>query len=291
MILRRLIVLILLTALAACSRGKQYEMRGQVLGVNQEKAEVLVDHEAIEGWMPAMTMSYTVSDPALLSGLQPGDLITARVSAAPDIRVTSVTKTGSAPLKTPPPAPTVRSEFELIKTGEEVPDQAFVDQDHRNRTLSDIRDGRALALTFIYTTCPMPTFCPLMDRHFVEVQNQIKAREPLRDQVRLLSVSFDPAVDTPEVLKGHARELGADPNVWTFVTGNRDDTDRFAMRLGLTLMRGQTADPKERAASVNQEIGHTLRTAVIDRNGTLVKVYTGNEWTPAQLVADLESLR
>ena len=76
MMLRRLIVFILLTALAACSRGKQYEMRGQVLGVNQEKAEVLVDHEAIEGWMPAMTMSYTVSDPALLSGLQPGDLIT-----------------------------------------------------------------------------------------------------------------------------------------------------------------------------------------------------------------------
>jgi protein SCO1/2 len=282
MMRRHAIVFVLFCVLPACGNDKQYEMRGQVLGVDRSKAEILVDHEAIEGWMPAMTMPYTVESPELLTGLQPGDLITAQVDAEPRVQVTHITKTGSAPLKTPPPA-AASSGFELIKPGEAVPDQTFIDQDGRSRTLTEIRDGRLLALTFIYTSCPMPTFCPMMDRHFVEVQKTIAKHEGLRDRVRLLSVSFDPERDTPAVLSKHADALGADPALWTFVTGSRDEIDRFAMRFGLTLMRGQTPDP--------DEIGHTLRTAIIDTDGKLAKSYTGNEWTPSQLVGDLESLR
>ncbi len=139
-----------------------------------------------------------------------------------------------------------------------------------------------MALTFMYTKCPMPTYCPMMDRNFVAVQKQIASNPALRGRVGLLSVSFDPKNDTPPVLKKHARELGADEAVWTFATGDRDEIDRFAMNFGLTIIRGESPDPNE--------IGHTLRTAVIDREGKLVKSYTGNEWTPAQLVADLEQI-
>jgi len=134
----------------------------------------------------------------------------------------------------------------------------------------------------MYTKCPMPTYCPMMDRNFAEVQKQIKASPALRAKVRLLSVSFDPKNDTPAVLKTHAKDVGADPSIWTFVTGSRDEIDKFAMTFGVTLVRGEAPDPNE--------IGHTLRTAIIDRDGKLVKTYTGNEWTPAQIVADLEKL-
>jgi protein SCO1/2 len=103
--------------------------------------------------------------------------------------------------------------------------------------------------------------------------------DPALNQVHLLSVSFDPKTDTPAVLKQHAAALGADPSRWTFVTGDRDQVDQFAMRFGVTLMR-DPADPID--------ITHNLRTAIVDPTGVLVKTYTGNEWTPEQVVADLK---
>jgi protein SCO1/2 len=269
---------------AACNSAKHYELKGQVLSVNRDKQEILVKHEEIPGFMMAMTMPYKVQSNGMLDNLGAGDLITAQLEVKDNVAtITGLTKTGTAPPDLPQPSPLARSGFELIKDGDEVPNQAFVDQDGQARHLADIRGGRALALTFMYTKCPMPTFCPMMDRNFVEVQKAIKATPELRDKVRLLSVSFDPKNDTPPVLKKHAKGLGADPSVWTFVTGDRDDIDRFAMNFGLTLMRGEAKDP--------DEIGHTLRTAIIDRDGKLVKTYTGNEWTPDQIVAALKNLR
>jgi protein SCO1/2 len=119
-----------------------------------------------------------------------------------------------------------------------------------------------------------------MDRHFASIQQTIKSDSSLKT-VHLLSVSFDPLTDTPRVLKKHARELMADPARWTFLTGDRDDIDQFAARFGVSVTRAQDDA---------RNITHTLRTAVIDANGKLVKVYIGNEWTPAQVVADLHSV-
>jgi protein SCO1 len=283
--MRRFAVIGVLFITVACSNSsaKHYEMKGQVLSVNRDKQEVLVKHEAITGFMMAMTMPYKVQSAGMLDNLGAGDLITAQLDVRNDTGVIiAITKTGSAPPDMPKPAPVAHSGFELLRDGDEVPNQAFVDQDGKERHLADIRSGHALALTFMYTKCPMPTFCPMMDRNFVDVQKQIKARPELREKVRLLSVSFDPKNDTPPVLKAHAKDLGADPALWTFVTGNRDDIDRFAMTFGVTLIRGEATDPNE--------IGHTLRTAIIDRNGKLVKAYTGNAWTPSDIVADLEKL-
>jgi protein SCO1/2 len=137
-------------------------------------------------------------------------------------------------------------------------------------------------LTFIYTRCPIPTFCPLMDRNFAAVQRKLKedaALAPARRSVHLVSISFDPVTDTPPVLKKHARTLDADPKIWTFFTGDRDEVDKFAARFGVSVARSP-ADARD--------ITHNLRTAIIDRSGRLVKVYTGNEWTPDQLIADLK---
>ena len=162
-----------------------------------------------------------------------------------------------------------------------MPNQAFVDQDGRARDFNSIRGDRPIAVTFIYTKCPIPTFCPAMDRQFAEAQALIKDKG-LQGKAGLLSVSFDPKNDTPAVLKQHARKLGADPEVWTFATGDREEIDRFASSLLLTLVRGEAANP--------DEIGHTLRTTVVDSSGRITKSYSGADWTPAELVAELERL-
>ncbi len=174
-------------------------------------------------------------------------------------------------------APSASSGFELLKVGQAVPPAAFIDQDGKAFTLDSLH-GAAVVVTFIYTTCPMPTFCPLMDRHFSTIQATLKeTRNALN--VRLLSVSFDPVVDTPPVLKRHAQKLEADPRLWTFVTGDRDEIDQWASRFGVSVARAMN-DPRD--------ITHNLRTAVIDRRGHLAQLYTGNEWTPEQLLADVQ---
>jgi protein SCO1/2 len=130
----------------------------------------------------------------------------------------------------------------------------------------------------------MPTFCPLLDRNFAAVQKKLQtdpSLAKLKGRVQLVSVSFDPQVDTPAVLKQHAETLGADRRVWTFLTGDRDQIDRFASRFGVQVVR---------AANNPRDITHNLRTAIVGADGTLVKIYTGNEWTPDQLLADLKGL-
>jgi protein SCO1/2 len=280
MFLPRIAVSLLVLAVA-CTRApeaKQYELKGQVLGVKPEAREVLIKHEDIKEFMPGMTMPFKVRDPKLLNGLQPGDLVTATlVVAETDAHLSSVTKTGHAELEVVAPA-TASSGFELVKPGEEVPEQLFIDQEGKPQPLSALR-GHRVALTFTYTRCPMPDFCPLMDRNFQAVQREIKKTPALAD-VRLVSVSFDPQFDTPPVLKAHAKKVAADPLIWTFVTGERDEITRFASRFGVTV---------ERAEQNPIDITHNLRTAVIDAEGRLVKVHTGNAWTPADLLADLKA--
>jgi protein SCO1/2 len=96
-----------------------------------------------------------------------------------------------------------------------------------------------------------------------------------------VTVSFDPTTDTPPVLKKHARELKADLTRWTFLTGDRDDIDQFAARFGVSIARAMN-DPRD--------ITHNLRTAIVDRDGKLVKVYTGYDWTPDQVLADVRTV-
>jgi|SRR5436190_4216119 len=283
--MRSLIVVIITLAAAAgaCrrpARDRTYTLQGQVLTVDAPHKQLTVKHEAITGLMPAMTMPYEVADDRLLNGIAPGDLINATlVIGSNEAHLSAITRVGNAPLEQPPaeaPAPRASSGFELLKPGEQVPAGAFVDQDGRKRTFDSFR-GSPAVITFIYTRCPLPTFCPMMDRHFAAIQKTLK-QDAAFARVHLVTVSFDPTYDTPRVLKKHARELNADPARWTFLTGDRDDVDRFAMRFGVSIARAMN-DPRD--------ITHNLRTAIVDADGRLVKVYIGNEWTPEQVLTDL----
>ncbi|MEO5742768.1 MAG: SCO family protein [Vicinamibacterales bacterium] len=295
MTLRVVAVLAALVAAASCSSAKTYEMRGQILGVNRDKMEILVKHEDIPGLMPAMTMPWKVKTASMLDTIGPGDLITSEILVEDNLGViTKITKLGTAKPDAPAPAGQAKPGVTYLMPGDAVPNQAFVDQDGRARDFNAIRGNRAIAITFIYTKCPIPTFCPAMDRQFADAQALIKDKR-LEGKAGLLSVSFDPKNDTPPVLAAHARKLGADSNVWTFATGDRDAIDRFASSLLLTLVRGAGAPNAAAAlgwseAANPDEIGHTLRTTVVDRHGNIAKSYVGADWTPAELVAELERL-
>jgi protein SCO1/2 len=271
---------------AGCSRSsseREYTLQGQVISVATDRKAATIKHEEIKGFMAAMTMSYQVRDAVEFEGLKPGDLITSTlVIISNGANLKDVKRVGEAPLEqvaTNTLAAPASSGFELLKPGEAVPDVAFVDQDGRPRQFAAFK-GAIVLMTFIYTKCPMPTFCPMMDRNFAAVQARLKSSPGLKN-VQLVSVSFDPATDTPAVLKKHAATLGADPSRWTFLTGDRDDIDRFAARFGIAITR-EMDDPTN--------ITHNLRTAIVDAKGALVKAYTGNEWTADQAIADLTAV-
>ena len=134
-----------------------------------------------------------------------------------------------------------------------MPDSAFVDQDGKKRTFRAFR-GSTVVLTFIYTKCPLPTFCPMMDRHFVTLQEHLQD-DPALKNVHLVTVSFDPLTDTPPVLKKHARELKADLTRWTFLTGDRDDIDQFAARFGVYVVKRADRPARHHAQPAH---GHRL---------------------------------
>ncbi len=166
-----------------------------MLSVTPNHDQATVNHEEIKGFMTAMTMPYKVHDPKQLDGIAPGDLINARLVVLPnDAYLTDVKKVGQAPLPAAPAetaAPSASSGFELLKPGEAVPDASFVDQSGKKRTFSSFK-GSPVLMTFIYTKCPMPTFCPLMDQHFATIQKKLKDDPALKGRVHLVSVSFDP---------------------------------------------------------------------------------------------------
>ena len=279
-LLLRCVAVVAIAAATACSRTaptREYQLKGQILDVKPGTNEVLVKHDDIPGFMPAMTMPYTVQDRNLLTGKEPGDLITATlVVGETEAHLSKIDKTGHAPI-VDAAAPEI-TDSQILKPGDAVPDTKLVDETGTARPLTSLT-GHRVAMTFMYTRCPQPDFCPLMDRNFAAVQSEIKKTPALAD-VRLVSVSFDPANDSPAVLKTHARSLQADPAMWHFVTASVEDTKAFAARFGVT------AVPGDESPAV---LVHNLGTVIIDPDGRLVKIRPGNMWTPADLIADLKA--
>jgi protein SCO1/2 len=247
-----------------------------VLAVDPARREITIKHEDIRGFMPGMTMPFKVQEGTRLDGWTPGDLVDATlVVAEREAYLSSLRHTGHAPLTEAPP---VRPAMDLLNPGDTIPDVSLVDEHGQRHRVSEWR-GTALAITFIYTRCPLPDFCPVMDRRFVEVQRQLSGDQTLSTKVHLLSISFDPAFDTQDVLAAHAKTLGADPAMWNFLTGEAADVERFALRFGVSVIREGGAT----------EIVHNLRTAIVDGNGRLVRILSGTDWQAQELIAELRT--
>jgi protein SCO1/2 len=265
-----------LALVVACTprpEGRRHELTGQVLAVNLERQEIVIRHQDVPGFMPAMTMPFAVKDKGLLEGRVPGDLVRATlVVTDTNAWLERLTKTGFAALASPVPV----AEPGALRTGDPVPDVVLVDQDGKARHFAEWR-GHAIALTFIFTRCPLPDFCPALDKSFARLQEQVKADPALAANVRLLTVSFDPERDTPAVLRKHAARLGADPAMWAYVTGEVAAVDGFGRHFGLSVEREGPDDG----------LTHNLRTAVIDPAGRLVRLWRGSDWAPEEIAAEL----
>ena len=268
------VLLIVAGVAGACSRPpREVELRGVVVSVDLPKQEITIQHGDIPRFMPAMTMPFKVQDVRMLEGRVPGDIVRGTlVVDETNTHLRTLERTGSGT------APTSRAASpQVLAPGTQVPDARFLDDRGDTKRLSGWR-GQALAVSFIYTRCPLPNFCPLIERHFKEVQALVLTDPNLHGRVRLLSVSFDPIHDRPAVLAARAKQLEANPAAWNYLTGERDEIDRFAAGFGVSVMP---------PAGGTQEIVHNLRTAVIDPEGRLTNILRGGEWTPQELMAQL----
>jgi protein SCO1/2 len=275
-LLASFLVTLLLVACRQEPPARQYELQGQIVGIEQSRNEIMIKHGDIKGFMPAMTMPFTVKDGGLLTGKQPGDLVTATLVVTENsAHLSSLTRTGHAALDVAPaPVPAA-----VLVPGDLVPDATLIDQDGKPRSIASLR-GHRVAITFIYTRCPLPDFCPLMDRQFAAVQRTLQDDASMRD-VRLVSVTLDPEFDTPAILQRHAARYKANPAVWSFLTGEPKDVAAFSHKLGIYT---------ERDLGTGANLTHNLRTVVIDPEGRLAKAHSGNDWKPADLVADLKAI-
>ncbi|MEI6669110.1 MAG: SCO family protein [Acidobacteriota bacterium] len=270
--------------LSACSGGtpanaREYPLQGEVLAIKGDRTEITIKHGDIKGFMPAMTMPFPIKRAGLLDGLAVGDLVTATlVVTDQESFLSTLEKTGSLPPDRRSTGQPMLSDS--LRPGAIIPDIGLTDQTGHKFTLAAYR-GQYVVFTFVYTRCPLPDYCPRMSTHFAAIQRAFADRPSLRMGTRLLSISFDPDFDTSDILAAYAKRVGADDAVWRFATAPRAPLDAFGLALGLTVMReGMAGD----------DITHNLRTVLMDREGKLVKIYNGNDWSPDDVVRDLEAL-
>ena len=265
---------------ASDSNYKIYKLRGKVVSINSATGEVTLNHEAIPGFMDAMTMPYKLKDTSIVTELHPGDVITADVlvSQGDDAKVLLDHIVVVAQGK-PDYRPAVI--YHVPAPGDAVPDFRLLNQDGRIIHLNQFH-GKDLLITFIYTRCPLPNFCPLVTRNFAVINREVAADAALKGKTHLLCVSFDPEHDTPARLRAYGEQyMGSDTKAafatWEFAVAEKPVLAEIAKYFDVGITPGQ-----------DQTINHTLSTTLIGPDGKVVKFYPGNEWTPQQVVDDLK---
>ena len=250
------------------------------MSADPSKGEVTLDHEAIPSFMEAMTMPYKLKDPNILGELHPGDVITADVLVSQgsdaDVLLDHIVVVAQAK---PDYKPAML--YHVPAPGDAVPDFKLRNQDGHEIRLSQFH-GSNLLVTFIYTRCPLPNFCPLVTRNFAVIEKQLAANPRLNGKTHLLSVSFDPDHDTPERLRAYgatyigsgAKDAFAD---WDFAVPEKPVLIEMARFFDV----GITNEP-------DQTITHTLSTTLIGPDGKVIRFYPGNDWTPEQVLADVK---
>lgn len=271
----RFIAIVAFILLAACSKPKPpaapaektYPVRGTVALVQPERKALRVAHEEIVGFMEAMTMEFDVATAAEIASLQPGDIITGTLHVSETrSELRGIVKTGHAE----PPKPFVQAG--APKPGAGLPDATLLDDTGKSFRISGLR-GKAVVLTFIYTRCPLPDYCPRMNNHFAAA-----IRDFPSERCAWLSITIDPANDTPQALTAYAKQFDPRPEQWKFVTGEPIEIAKVAAFSGLQLRKA------------GAQLDHNLQTLVVDPEGKVTKVFTGNQWQPGEIVAELKKI-
>jgi protein SCO1/2 len=278
-----LLGLSLLLAGAACRREKslpqqRFEVQGKVVAVDKRGGMVILAHEAIQGYMGAMTMGFVLKDQWAFDVLKEGQTVRATlVVQGENAWLEGIVITAKAV-----PVDTTRAPAEAVHPpppGAEVPDFPLINQDGKRIHLHQYR-GKALLLTFIYTRCPLPDYCPLLSRNFAKILEQLRSDPSLAASTHLLSISIDPEYDTPAVLRRYGLDCAGKSSPferWEFASGSPEQVRKVAEFFGLSYW------------SERGQIVHALVTALIGPDGKVRKIYPGNQWQPADVLTDLRS--
>jgi protein SCO1/2 len=261
----------LLLALA-CGRSNVHLVHGVVREVHPEERQAVIEHEDIPGLMSAMTMSFDVPDPEVLAKLVPGERVLFELEATPQsFRIVGVRAEGAGARAGAARSPSAAS---VANAGDLAPDFALTDQNGARVALLDLR-GRWLLVDFVYTRCNGP--CPILTSLHVELQRALGPE--LAPRVQLVSISLDPAHDTPEVLGQYARERGADLATWSFLTGPEPEVAEVVKRFGVGTLR-----------AADGTIDHVVATFLVDPQGRIAKRWLGLEVPVAERRAEIAAL-
>jgi len=256
---------------------KHYTVQAEVISADPQRQMITVKHGDIPGLMTAMTMSYMVADPKQIEKLGPGDKITADLVVSDSKgqleNIVLVSKGNGKPS----PGTSQR----LPEKGEAVPDIAFVNQDGKSIHISDFR-GKALLVSFIYTRCPLPDYCPRLNENFRQIQSILRENPNSLKRAAFLSISFDPEHDSPAVLKHYASIYNHAPSAgttvdWQFAVPSAKDLPEIAYFFGLVYQ-------PEKA-----QIVHSLSTTLVGPDGKIESVYVSNGWTPVEVSLAIEN--
>ena len=258
--------------IAPSAAMKTYDVRGIVQQIAPDGRKATIKHEAITGYMAAMTMDFSVRDTNELAGIASNDEITFKLAVTEnddwieDVRfvahhigeVTNSVFTFHVPTL-------------QLNPGDALGDYEFTGEDSENFHLSHFR-GSVVAFTFFFTACPLPEFCPRMNKNLAEARKIILAQTNAPANWQLLSISFDSDFDKPELLGNYGNFYrGGDTNRWLFAVASTNTLAGLAPKVGLNFWRE------------GGSISHNLRTVVLDVNGKIFKQFDGNDWTPEDL--------
>lgn len=256
--------------------GQVFHVRGVVQKRMDDPSMMLIDHEEIPGYMPRMIMPFRVLDEAEFEGIEPGMVVTLdfhvddHESWATDVEPTG--ETGAITLEDES-----SKQDSLRSVGDVLPDYGFVDETGKPIRLSDFR-GMPVALTFVFSRCPVPEYCPRMMDHFASVRERLSADAEAPERYRLLTISFDSENDTPEVLSSWASNFGHEAGQpWSLLsTPDSKIIEDVSGNVGLKF------------GAANGTLQHNLRTLVLDRNGVIRALFTDETWTVDELIAELK---
>lgn len=254
-----------------------FQVKGIVVEVTAAEKSVRIRHEEIPGYMERMTMVFEVHDTNELAGLEAGNTVAFRMLVTEKDGWIDQIKKLPAPLTTLPANAPIRlvRDVEPLNPGDALPEYHFTNHLGQPVCLSQFR-GQALAVTFIFTRCPFPKFCPLVTSNFEEVQQLLARNSAAPTNWHLLTISFDPDYDTPERLAAYAAKHHANPARWEFLTGDLMDVTALAEQVGLQFWRDEGGG-----------INHNLRTFVVDPQGRMQSILRENKWTPEELAGEI----
>jgi protein SCO1/2 len=255
-----------------------YTLTGRVIGKEPATQQLIIDNDNMPGFMAAMTMPYIVKDPEGFQRVQPTDVIRADVIVEQPGRfwLEHLTVIGKAASKAEGKPPTDGPAPQLLMTGDKVPDVPMVNQDGRTIHFSDFK-GKTLLITFVYTRCPFPDYCPLITSHFAAIQNDLEKSPTDYEKTHLFSISLDPNYDKPAIMRQYGlTNMNHDPRGfghWDFVSTSSEDLQKLTGSFGLSY------------SEQSGQIVHSMNTILLAADGTVADMWPGNEWAASEVLA------